>query len=634
VSAVACIFGGDGPHVDGGVARSMARAMEARGAEHVGVWSRDAATLAVARSGWELEPAFSGPSLVVEVDDVVVAADASLFYHADLLRALAARGVVPEGATPAHLILAAYRAWGTACTDHLEGDWAFVLWDRARDRVLCARDFGGKRPLFYAEPDGLLLVASGARALLRHPRCPSGLNPVAIAADSAGFFAAPHETAFRAVFLLPAGWSLVKKGGAPARLLRHWAPPPMNADGDLRFEEAAEQLRALLRHAVEERLDGTDPTSVWLSGGWDSTAVFGAGEAVLRDQGAGHHLHAVSLSFPRDDPGREDELIEAVAGHWGSPVHWLDIRDVPVLDKPLQRAAARDEPFAHAFEMGNRALAAGSRQVGARVAFDGSGGDQLFQVTAVYLADLFRTLRWPQLAREWRRRGMSGSGARGFFQWAVLPNLPPFLRAAAGVVRGGRTLRPYLERPLPVWIDSRFVRTHRLLERERRHAPSRVGGSLADHETHWYITHPYFPRAFAAVAGFALESGVELRSPLYDRRIVEFALTRPREERASGAETKRLLRHAMRGLLPYHVLAPRRFRTGTSGGYLQRSLQQLHAPLIGEILAQPLALADLGIVNATALREHWAVYLRQGGGELGVNLFLTLQTELWLRTYR
>ncbi|HEV2131952.1 MAG TPA: asparagine synthase-related protein, partial [Longimicrobiaceae bacterium] len=576
---------------------------------------------------------FSGAVLVAEETDLVVAADASLYYRQDLLRTLPREHLPPGGRTASHLILAAYRAWGAACTDRLEGDWAFILWDRQRRRVFCARDFGGKRPLFYAELEGTLVVASTISALLAHPRCPHDLNLTAIAADAAGLFAAAHETAYRAISLLPAGWSLEWEDGA-TRLLRHWHPPPIRPDRTLGFEAAAEELRSLLRRAVAERLPPAGPASVWLSGGWDSTAVFGTGERVLHGQAAGQHLRAVSLSYPPGDPGREDELIAAVVAHWGSPVKWLDIAGIPLLDRPQERAASRDEPFAHAFEMGNRALAEGSRQVGARVAFDGSGGDQLFQVTHVYLADLFRTLRWRSLAREWRLKGLSGTGPRNFFRWAVQPVLPPPLLSAATALRGGRPLRGYLERPLPEWMDARFVRAHGLLEREKRHTPPRSDRSRADYETLWYLSHPYFPRAFAAVAGFALEAGVELRSPLYDRRIVEFALSRPREERAAGNEIKRLLRRAVRGLLPDHILAPRPFKTGTSGRYLERSLRKHHAALIERTFQEPLALAEVGIVDSTALRRLWSVYLRQGGGELGVNLFLTFQTEIWLRARR
>lgn len=628
MSAILGIFGDDPAEPE--TARRMLARMERRGADHADIWQDGGASLGVARHAWEMQPGFSGGALVVAEDDLAVAADASLYYVGDLLRALEAEGVRPGGTTPSHLILAAYRAWGERCPDRLEGDWVFVLWDRAAHRVFCARDFAGKRPLFYADVGGTFLVASTISALLAHPRCPPDLDLASIAADAAGLLAVGPATAYRAVSRLAAGWSLAGRSGA-TRSTRHWSPPPVRSAGASSFDAGAEELRALLRHSVAERLATGGPTSVWLSGGRDSTAVFGAGEDALRDRGENRHLHAVSLSYPPGDPGREDEWIAAVVDHWGSPVHWLETYGIPLLDRPRERAAARDEPFAHAFEMGNRALAAESRAAGARVALDGVGGDQLFQVSDVYLADLLRTGRWISLGREWRSKGLGRSGFRGFFRTAVQPNLTPALLRAASWLRSGRPLRGYLERPLPKWMDEQFVRTHGLLERERRNIPARAGGDRAAYETQWYLAHPYFPRAFGYVAGLAVETGVELRSPLYDRRVIEFALARPRSERAAGRENKRLLRRSMRGLLPEHVLAPRPVHTGRSGGYLLRSLRETHASVLEKVFQAPLRLAELGVIDARALRQGWSRFLRGGGEDLGVNLFLTFQTELWLR---
>jgi asparagine synthase (glutamine-hydrolysing) len=629
VSGIAGVFGS---RADADVRRVASAVLGAvrRGSARSEVWSDAAVALGVARYDWELADGWSGRALVVSDGDLAVAADASIYYRQELRRALHDAGVRVTGETPSHLILAAYRAWGDRCAERLEGDYAFVVWDAAAERALCARDLGGKRPLYYAAVGAGLTAASAIGGALAHPGCPHDLDLVALANDAAGLFAVEAATCYRAVRALPAGCTMTWRAGE-VHVRRHWSPPPVVEAHGFGFDEAAEELRSILGHAVEERLAPGGPTSVWLSGGWDSTAVFASGERVLRERRTGAHLQAVSMSFPPGDPGREDELIHDVAAHWGSPVRWLDIRGVPLLDCPEERAAGRDEPFAHAFEMMNRALAAGSRTAGSRVAFDGVGGDQLFQVSEVYLADLLRAGRWPTLAREWRGKGLSGRGPRTFFRWAVQPLLPHPLLDAAAFLRGGRPLRGYLERTPPSWIDRRFAAEHRLAARERRAAPARGGRRPSAYETHWFLSYPYFPRAFAAVAGFALEEGVELRSPLYDRRVIEFALTRPRAERSQGPETKRLLRAAMAGLLPAHVLAPRRRRTGVTGGYLARSLRREQAASLDAVFGSSMLLAELGIINAPELRRNWCTYLQQGGGGLGVALFLTFQVELWLR---
>jgi asparagine synthase (glutamine-hydrolysing) len=609
MSAVLGIFAADTAPAD---ARRMLDRMQARGADARHQERLGPALLATARHHWELGSGFSGPVGVVRDGALAVAADATLYYVDDLRRALAARGVEPTGPTPAHLVLAAYRAWGDACPAHLEGDFAFVLWDGDARRVLCARDFGGKRPLFHARMGDALVVASTLAAVRAHPDCPDALNLAALAEDALGLTGSPDETVYGAVSRLGAGCSLAWSPGEQPRVTRHWEPPAF-ADHALRgaadFDDAAMELRDTLSRAVDERRSTLGATGVWLSGGWDSPAVFAAGRHALRNTIGGAELRPVSISYPPGDPGREDELIGAVVDHWKTATRWLPIARVPGFDPT--GTARRDEPMPHPFEMVNRALSRETRLLGARVALDGNGGDQLFQVSAVAMADLVRRGRWTAALREWRAEG--GGGKRAFLRAAIRPHLA----------------RDAFRRAAPAWLDGDFARRHGLHEREARHTRVRGAASLAARESRWYLTRPLFPRMSAYLAGFALESGVEHRSPLYDARLVALAARRPVDERRSGGETKRLLRRAMRGLLPDAFLAPRAHRTGVPVHYLLRSVRACAADL--DPAHGPLRLAELGIVDEAALRRGWSEFQRTASTSLGAQLFFTLQAERWLR---
>src|SRR5690348_5110646 len=299
----------------------MLGAMVRRGASQAGVWRQGSTVLAVARQRWEFGPGFSGPVLAVEDGDCTVVADASLYYRDDLRRKLAAQGVRPCGQTPSHLILAAYRAWGEACPAQLDGDFAFVLYDRRARRVLAARDFVGSRPLFYAELGKVLVIASSIGAILEHPACAGELNLEAIGTDAAGLsYAATDDTCYRGMRRLYAGWTLTRDGGA-SRVRPHWEPQVAEPRRAPSFDEGAEELRALLCTAVAERLDPSGASSMWLSGGWDSPAVFAAGQHVLAARGdAADRLRAVSVSHPAGDPGYEDDKITAIRERWSAPV--------------------------------------------------------------------------------------------------------------------------------------------------------------------------------------------------------------------------------------------------------------------------------------------------------------------------
>jgi asparagine synthase (glutamine-hydrolysing) len=627
MSAILGVFGAAVPQDDAAV-RAILAPMARRGADHVAIWRDGGALLAVSRFGWELGPSCSGAAMLVEDGDLVIAADAALYYRDDLRAAVRDLPHTVGSDTPGHLILAAYRAWGADAVARLEGDFAFIIYDRASRRVLCARDFAGRRPLYHADTADTLVVASTIGGVRAHPAVPQDLNLTVIAETAGAMFAASHETAFRSIHSLRAGWVLTRTGSRTTTA-PYWEPPPVDASGTHSFEEGAEELRELLVRAVAERLDSSAPTSVWLSGGWDSPAVFAAGEEACRRRGRGESLRAVSMSYPPGDSGREDELIDAVLARWNRSTHWIDIGQVPFLEDPAHAAATRDEPFAHAFEHWTRALARGSRAVGSNVALDGTGGDLIFSASLLYLADLLREGRWAELRREWSAKGLSGADARKVFEILLHPLLPDWARRAGRALRPHRAWSGAFDAHVPDWIDPGFSRRNDLLDRARRSATPPRARRLADAELEHLLTHPTGPRLVNSYVGLALEEGVDVRSPLYDERLVRFAAARPLAERTSGNETKRLLRSACAGWLPEDFLAPRPHRTGGTGNYAHRALRGEHARFIGDVLRRPV-LAEYGIVRPDVLAWRWEEFLN-GISRYELPLYLTFQTELWLR---
>ena len=629
MSSILGIFNLDGRLPDAAAVRRMSGAMASRGADRVEAWRDEAAVLGVARNDWELGEGFSGRVGVHVEGGYAVAADASLYHRRDLVSAIEKAGGRIAGTTPSHLIAAAYAVWGADCVHHLEGDFAFVLWDAAAKRVLCARDNLGNRPLFYAQAGSTLVVASSLAALLACPGVSSELNLVVVAEMAGGVIGSCEETVYRGAMTLLAGARLEREGARAPIVERFWEPPRIADAGGPPFEEAAEHLLSLLSAAVEERLTPGGPTAIGLSGGWDSTAVYGAGEKLLRDRGAGEHLLPISWSFPVGDTGREDELIESVTGMWGASPVWIDSTRVPMFSDAERQAAERAEPFAHTFAALNRELVARAADAGARVVLDGIGGDAIFQVGERYLVDLFWGGRWSELRREWVGKGFGGSGVRGLFGLAIEPKLPDGLLRLFNRTRfdpmAGR-----LEPPSSPWLDAAFASREDLPGRALRREPRSAYRAMADQEMHYMLTDPFVGRVQATLASIGLEAGVERRSPLMDQRVVAFAATRPRWERNRGRERKLLLRRSMRGLLPEHVLEPRRTKTGTTLGYFDREMRVRYGRLVSEAFRAPV-LEELGLVDGRALRRAWADMLRVGDTGYGLFLYFALETELWLR---
>ena len=598
------------------------------GGDESGVWSGDDASVMVTRKTWELGCDFSDRVLVLETPSCVVGADASLYHRADLVRALSAAGISLTGTSPSHLIAAAYQLWGESLVDHIEGDYAFVIWDRRRQRLIAARDPLGSRPLYFARVGKGVAIASSSKSLAELIGGTGNLNLATLGTQVAGLaWALGTDSSFKGVESLAPGHRLAHEQ-CELHVSRFWHPPAAPDQRPVGAEQAAEELRLLLGNAVTQRLS-RDLTTVWMSGGWDSTAVFAAGEHALAPSDRSR-LRPVSISYPLGDPGREDEIISRVASHWKADVRWLRSDDIPLLEGLAERAARADEPPAHLYELWNRQLARTTRDAGARVTLDGGGGDQLFQVSDVALAARLQKGELVEFARLATSR--RGRGWRHLARASVLPLLPESLLRAAGRWMHRPIPRHYFERSVADWMRPEFVEREELRERDLAVLRRVRAKDLAHAESMMYLTLPVWSHGASYMRGALLEEGVEVRSPLLDLRLVEFALRRPVSERASPGETKTLLRKSMSGLLPADVLAPRKFRTGMTYGFSKLRMREAYPALVAQLLSEPLRLADLGMVEPAKLR---AAAERCSAGRadeaVQVNLFHAMKVEFWLR---
>ncbi|WP_405287851.1 asparagine synthase-related protein [Gaopeijia maritima] len=585
--------------------------------------------LGVARRAWQRSPDLAGSTGVLREAGLLVAADATLYDLARLRGDLAARGDEPRGSDPAHWIAAAWRVWGEALVDHLVGDFAFVVFDTERRRLVAARDPVGSRPLFHTRIEGGVALASSSRALALLRGSESDLDLADLGAQVAGtLLSMGTHTAYAGVEALRPGF-LFAHDEAGTAVRRYWSPPDAPDPAPLGLEEAAEEFGILLRQVVRERM-GSGTTSVWMSGGWDSTAVFGAGRAALAETlGDDRDLRPVSIRYPDGDPGWETPWIEATAGRWGAPVEWIDSERIPLVEGLPARAGRSDEPPAHLYELWNVELARGSRRVGARVALDGCGGDNLFQVSDVVMADDLRAMRVGAALR--RARARRPLGWRYLVRHALVPLLPAGAAKAIEGLSGRNVPRHHMELARVPWVPERFVREHGLRERDLAVLEELPAASAAQAENMLYVTVPALAWGGSYMRGVLLREGVVARSPLLDPRVIDFALRRPVSDRVAESETKMLLRRAVAEWVPPEVLAARDRRTGVTSGFSARRMRAELPALLDRLEAEPLRLADLGIVEPRRFGEAVAVWRSGGGDHLRSDLFAALRVEFWLR---
>ena len=516
MNAVAAVFGAAPAHARAAVGAMLAR-MPARAAGQTVVVDEPPASIAAAGRA----PAHA------DVEGVaVLAGDIRLANRSEMRAALG----MADGAGDAALALEAYARRGLDFARALVGDFAIVIFDRRERRLVAARDPLGIRPLYYRRDAGVLRVASELRALVEPGDAPDeGYLAEALAGDVVD----TEGTPYAAVRRVPAAHLLIATAGG-VRLARYWEPDPPGIDVRHRSAAAHQQrLRDVFDEAVRACCEGDDRIGVHLSGGLDSSSVLGS---VMANRVAVPMTGGNLLPWPEAD---ERAWILAAAERWSLTPILVEPAVDPAAHDLRGIAAHRDLPDMPTGAPLFAPLHAALRNAGAGVVLTGFGGDQWWSGESAHAADLLRRGDVAGLLA-WKRAGPS----MGDVQWSwpafvrdgVLPLLPSAVRRAA---RRARPARP------PAWIDRRFAARVGLTDRLRRRPDTRGAPSESWRRLRWRLDSGEEALAKERFDRMSVAHGVELRHPMYDRRLVELALATPDEARIAGGRNRVVLREAM-----------------------------------------------------------------------------------------
>jgi asparagine synthase (glutamine-hydrolysing) len=488
-----------------------------------------------------------------------------IYNHRDLRGQLEARGHHFRTASDTEVIVHGYEEWGADCVSRLDGMFAFAIYDQRKRELLVARDRLGKKPLFYATFGHALHFASEIKALTASPLWDGAIDASTFEEYlSLGYILAPR-TVFRHVHKLePGHWLRFSRHGIDVR--QYWDVVDFDCD-----HRAAGQilpaLDALVAERVNERLESEVPLGAFLSGGVDSGLIVSyMADAMNRP------VDTTTVGFG----GREhNELAPArlTAALHGTQHHEELIR--PDLNGVLDAIVAGfDEPFADASAVPTYYVSKATRRH-VTVALSGDGGDELFggydfryvpHALEAYARPLFasrasrRLARWasdgwpssPHLPRPLRLGGMLGNLARdpaAAYYRDLCFLKPERARALLGLAHG-----PF-ETPASAIITDAY-----------RRCPSPHALQCAQYAD----LKIYLPNdVLVKVDRMSMAHGLEVRAPLLDRRIVEFAFAIPTPRKMPRLEAKHLLRRLGRQRLPAAILdSPKKGFTAPVGAWL------------------------------------------------------------------
>lgn len=604
-------------YVDRERLEAMAASLAHRGPDGVGVFTAPGIGLASRRLAI-IDPAGGGQPLQNEDGSLVAVYNGEIYNFRELRTSLERKGHRFRSDTDGEVLCHLYEEEGERMLSRLRGMFAFALWDARAHRLVLARDRFGVKPLYYAPLPGGLAFASELKALLTLPELSRDLDPVALADYLTYLYIPAPSTIFAGARKLGAGACLAY-GDGRADVGTWWEPPPPGTGTEALPADAPAELLERLRETVRAHLVADVPVGAFLSGGLDSSTV-----VALMAEVSPHPVRTFTVGF--EEAGVYDERAAArlVARRFGCE-HTEVVAAASVGPWLPRLAGTFDEPFADSSAIPTFLVSeAASRKL--PVVLSGDGGDELLCGYEWY--------RYHQLLRSARTlpRPLRAALAR---------------RAAARLPENGRAVGAWA-RACRLVADAALEPRDRYLRRitcfgdgqRERVVPWAAHGSgiaAAFYDGPDGTTGPVERMAYAdlrlglpddmltKVDRTSMAHGLEVRVPLLDHELAGFLWSLPTSQKLRRLETKRLLRTAVRSILPVETLAKRKQGFGVPVGTWLRNDPGSWRPLLERSRASAEGYLRGGVALELADR-HLA-----GAADLGHQLWALLVFEVWWR---
>ncbi len=557
---------------------------------------------------------------------LVVVFNGEIYNHRELARELAQAGHAIESRSDTEVILHAYRQWGEQCVSRFRGMFAFALWDARRHAVFLARDRLGVKPLYYAPlPDGTVIFASELKSLLTHGGMPTSLDPLAVEEYFALGYVADPRTIFRAANKLPPAHTLLIARGEKLGMPRSYWDVRFEPDARLTLPEASTELAERLSDAVAIRLESEVPLGAFLSGGVDSSAVVATMCAV-----SGASPITCSIGFA-ESAFDESRYAQMVADKFATRhvFERVGVEDASLIDT---LAAIFDEPFADSSALPTyRVCELAKKHV--TVALSGDGADEGFGGYRRYRFHLM----------EERLRGLLPHALRGplfGLLSRVYPKAdgwPRWMRAKTTFAALARdSVAAYFHSVSLLREQERSALYSRALRDELdgytalevfRHHAARAQTDDALSMVQYLDLKTYLPGDInTKVDRTSMAHALEVREPMMDHLLVEFAARLPRDFRVRGQEGKWLLKKTLEPVLPHELMyRPKMGFAIPLAGWLRGPLREdLQEAVLGQ------RLLDTGWFEAGTLQAMVRDHLR-GARDYSAPLWSLMMFEAFLR---
>ena len=580
----------------------------------------------------DLSPAGHQP-MCNEDGTVWIVFNGEIYNFPELRDELIAAGHHFRSKSDTETILHGYEEWGEAVIPRLRGMFAFAIWDGPRRNLLLARDRIGKKPLFYHASEGRFFFSSEIKALFASGQVPAEADPSAIHDYLTYLYFPTPKTAYKNIFKLAPATIMRVKIGADGALTYHqssyWdAAEAAGSAHTLSHSDALDRTRSLIDESVRIRLMSDVPLGVFLSGGLDSGAI-----TAFAARNSTQPVRTFSIGFSNNKAFDEIAQADEVAAKFGTEHRVLNV-EAKSADHIATVIRHFDEPFGNPTAILEYILTSHMREH-VTVALSGDGGDEVFggyvRYAGAWLAEKYRNL--PAV----------------FVQRIVSP-LSRLLHDDTSGRHTQRRVREFLE---SAWMPQQemylqWVGYFSEAEKRELYTPE-FAASVGGHDSADFMRDifrrgealdPLNRLGYVDLASFltgncleygdrmSMANSLEVRCPFTDHHLIEFGLSLPFSWKYRPGQTKRIVREAMRGILPESVLRKKKMGFNPPlPEWLNRELK----PMITDLLSKK-RIEQRGVFRADRieklLQDHFA-----GRRDNALKIWGLLMLEVWFQMY-
>jgi asparagine synthase (glutamine-hydrolysing) len=560
-----------------------------------------------------------------EDDTVWIVFNGEIYNYQELRDLLLSKGHVFKTRTDTEVIVHLYEEFGPKCLEKLQGMYGLAIWDTKARSLFLARDRVGIKPLYYCLTGKSLVFGSEIKAILADPSVKREIAPELIDRFLTFLYMPGEETLLAGIKKLAPGHYLLIKDGKP-EVRQYWDLDLVEPSRKISLADAEAELQSLLAKTVELHMIADVPVGVLLSGGVDSTAVLS-----LAVDGTDKKISTFTVGFSGGEVADERPYAKLAAERYGTQHYDMTITAKDFAAFIPQYVWHMEEPVCEPPAIAMYYVSKLARKH-VKVLLSGEGGDEAFAGYSNY-----RNLVWlerlkrgvPSLNRTFAR-GLSA--ANSLLHSPRVAKYAPLLNDRFPEYYYSCTSNPYrytgnrLGETYSTGFASGIDREHSLEPVRQLQAKVRSRNML---DAMLYIdTKTWLPDELLIKADkMTMANSVELRVPLLDHKVLEFATSLPSNYKLNGFKTKYILKKAMAQKIPVEIRD--RKKTGFPVPYESWLRNDLKDVVWGVLTDRKTI--DRGYFSKDAIEG--LLRANSNGANYSKEIFSLLNLELWQRTF-